>query len=146
MSKQTVYSHKAVYIGRRLSGTKVLQAFLLLPDKKEIFFAGVRGVYMGYTYLCTDKNIAKRPERAEDEQLNDPQWEAEDALVDAYNEEKRGAQKMSKLSKPAVNHALEALMPLLKGLHYFDYHKLIEHITKLAIDKTIKKKSKRNTQ
>lgn len=116
---------KAVYTGRRLHGEKVVQRFELLPGKREMFYRNVRGVHIGHTYACSATQMSRRPEWLNEERRDNPEWEAQDALVDEFNARKRAEAKIRALTKPALRAALEALKPLVKGMDYFARVKLV---------------------
>lgn len=131
-STPTKYDRKAIYIGRRLDGKGHLQVFLLLPEKKEIHFKGIKRVWIGHTYKCSATKMSTRPERLPDDRVDDPAWEAQDALVDAENAKKRAEEKVSKMSKPQMRAAIEALRPLLEGVGYFGQSALVRHLVDQA--------------
>ncbi len=126
--EEKIYTRRAVYTGRRLNGKNVFQCFELLPEKKEMFFKGIRGVHLGYTYECTDSQMPVRARCVDVERIDNPEWEAADAIVDARNAEKRAASKMAATSKPNLKRALEVLRPLMRGLSYYDTRNLIEYL------------------
>lgn len=130
------YNKKAVYIGRRLSKEKVLQAFLI--DGKEIYFSGIKRVILGYTYKCSQKFISTKPERTNDERIENSKWEAEDELVNAHRREKRIQKDLEKKSKPLVKNAVNALIPLTKGMGYVDMRILVNHLVDVAYEKNKK--------
>lgn len=126
-------TRKAIYIGRRLGrGDKTLHAFLLLPDKKEIFFPRTRGVIIGHTYKCWATKMSRRPERTDDERIDNPVWDAADALVDAHNAKKRAETKARKNSSPALKAAVAALKPLVEKTNYIEQESLVRHLLRLA--------------
>ena len=133
------YKHTCVYAGRRLSqdGKRVYQRFI---DSKgnEMLFKGVSGVWIGYTYKCSETQIARKPERVRDvERIDNPEWDAADALVDSHNARKRADAKIAKSTRPAMKAAIEAIRPLVRGLHHFERKALIEY---LAVKSQEKKK------
>ncbi len=123
-----IYDRKCIYTGRRLSGKKVFQRFELLPEKKEVYYSGIRGVVIGYTYPCSEKSMPTRPQSTEDERVDNPEWDAGDALVDAHHAEKRSQARMNAKSKPALRAALDSIRPLVSGLSYYDARNLIEFL------------------
>lgn len=134
MKKQT-YKMRAIYTGRRITGSGTAQRFELLPAHKEIFFRGIKGVYIGYTYKCSSKHMATKPERTDDERIDDATWDAADALVDAENSRKRQEQKIKSLSKPALRAAIDAISPLVKNLAYHDCKNLLEYLLEKIMEK-----------
>lgn len=127
------YNARAVYTGRRLGGGKVWQRFELLPDRREMYFSGVKGLYIGYAYECTDKTIPARPKCDHEIKREDnPEWDAADAVVDARNAERRAQAKMKEESRPALKKAVEALKPLMRGLSVFDREALIKYLADQA--------------
>ena len=123
------YKCKCIYAGRRIGGDgKTYQLFLLLPEKREMYFRGVKRVWLGYTYKCGDTSISTKPERTDDEHVKNPEWESADTLVDIKTAEKRAETKLKKNTKPAMREAIEALRPLMKNLSYFNRRSLIEYL------------------
>lgn len=125
---ESKYNRTCVYAGRKLSydENKVFQRFIK-EDGEEMIFQGVKGVWIGYTYRCSDNRIAAKPERVHEiERIDNAEWEATDALVDARNAKRRAESKLSASSKPTIKAAIAALRPLMKGRSYFDRRALIE--------------------
>jgi hypothetical protein len=124
------YPFKAVYTGRRVaSDGKVYQRFEKIPGGNEMYFKGIKGVWLGHIYACGDGTISMRPERIRDEDpIDDPEWEAADTLVDAHNAKKRAEATVRKASKPALKAAIAALKPLCEKLDYFQRKTLITHL------------------
>lgn len=131
--KNLKYDRKAVYTGRRLfrSGS-VVYRFELLPEKTEMFFSGIRGLIIGYTYACSASQMPTRPVRLEDEAIENPEWEVADALVDAEKRMKREEAKLRAKASPSVKKACEALRPLMIGKDYFSRKLLIEYLADKA--------------
>lgn len=126
-------NRKAIYTGRRQFGTgKTAQEFLLLPERKAIYFRGIQGVAIGYTYACAENSMPKRPSRTTDGYQDNPDWEAKDALAEAAMAEKRAEEKIIKQSRPAIDRAVEALRPLMKGANYYQRKQLIELLCEKA--------------
>ena len=121
----TKYLRKAVYTGRRLSGSKVFHRFELLPSATVLYFAGVNRVRIGHTYKCAAGSISSKPEMTDDARVDNPQWEAADALVDVRNAQRRAATKIQKLTKPALRAALDALRPLCEDMGFYERRELI---------------------
>jgi hypothetical protein len=125
----TKYDRQCVFVGRRVaSGGKTSYKFELLPKREPMYFGKIKGVYIGHTYECTENSISGKPNRVERERESNPEWEAQDALVDAANEEKRAQRKWAESSKPTVKKAIEALKPLMRGLTIFERELLIKHL------------------
>lgn len=134
MSEQTQYNEKAVYTGRRLAGDKVYQRFEVAG--KEIFFRGIKSIFIGYTYKCGIESMQTRPEIVADvDAIHNPEWEAQDALVDTKNAKRRALQRFKKDSFPYMKAALSALMPLCKGLDYFEREQLILRLVEATREK-----------
>lgn len=135
-------TYKAIYAGRRgdFRDGKVRQVFLRSDTKEEMFFTGIKRVAIGYTYECEAKSIKVAPKRTDDERIDNPEWDAADALVDAKNAEKRAAAKCSKESSPALQAAIDALVPLLKNTNFFDQRLLVEYLASEAGKKARAKK------
>lgn len=132
----TKFNLKCVYTGRRWNGEKVIQRFET-SDGKEHFFSGVVGVWIGYTYTCSNTQIKKRPDRIEVEPIHNPKWEAEDALVDKYLAKKRADMKARQVAQPAVKKAVEALLPLSEAFTgYWEIRSLVE----VLVDEVMKKR------
>lgn len=128
--KETKYARHLVYTGRRkYENGKTLQRFEILPKREEVFFSGVKGVYLGYTYGASIKQLARRPERLDEyEREDNPAWDAADALVDVANAKKRADSVLSRLEKPALKAAIDALTPLVASLDYYDTKELVTYI------------------
>lgn len=138
MSTPIKNDRKAVYIGRRLwgeRGDKVAHCFQLLPERRQMAFKGIKKVYIGYTYECAESTMPTRPTRTEDARIDNPEWEAADALVDARNARKRADAKIKANSRPAMKKAIEALKPVLIGLDYFQRRSLIEYLANISLRK-----------
>jgi hypothetical protein len=121
---------QAIYVGRRW-GTKgtTLQKFLLLPERKEMYFKGVKGVHMGYTYECSEDSISAKPKMIVDApRVDDPEWEAEDALVDAANAQKRADAKIRANASPTMKKAIESIKPLLRGRNSYERELLVRYL------------------
>lgn len=124
----TNYDRKAVYTGRRLQGNKVYQRFELLPERTEMFFSGIKGAWIGYIYKCTDSKMSSKPERTDDDRMDNAEWDAADALVDAYNAKKRAEAAIRGKQSPALKAAIVALKPLMRGLSSFSRAALIAYL------------------
>lgn len=113
-----------VYIGRRTSKKGAVWAFQT-SDGGERYFGRISGVWIGHTYEATAKGISRRPKQTDAKRIDNPKWEAEDAIVDAVNLEKRAAKKFADASSPHIKAAVTALLPLTRGLNMFDVDKLV---------------------
>lgn len=136
--KEDLSSLTAVYTGRKLGndGKTIFQRFIV-TDGKERLFRGVKNVIPGYTYRIGKDYIATSPERVPDAAFVDnPEWEAADALVDAANAKRRAEAKIRAKAKPGVKKAIEALRPLLRGISYYDRLALVEYLATEAAKKT----------
>ncbi len=123
------YDRVAVYTGRRLMKSgEVYQRFELLPNRDELFFAGVKRVFIGEAYECNADRMPVRPVQAKHPNEDKPEWEAADALVDAHRAVKRAEAKAAVMSNPNLKRATEALSPLFKGLDYFNRKALVEFL------------------
>lgn len=123
------HQHQCVYVGRRLNAKgKTLQMFQLLPSRKEMCFRGVKGVWIGYTYKCSDSAISAKPERVDREREDNPEWDAEDALVDATRAQKRADDVLKKKASPALKAAVQALTPLVKRIDWFQQETLVKYL------------------
>lgn len=127
---ESKYNRKAVYTGRRISGpsSKIYHRFELLPERSEMFFQGVRRVYIGYTYECSADRIAQKPVKTDDERIDNPEWDAADALIDQRRAEKRAEAKIKASTRPALKAAIAALRPLMRNLGYFQRKALVEYL------------------
>ncbi len=127
MKSDDKHTLTCVYTGRRTTDSgKVWQRFEM-PDGKEMFFKGVRRVYIGHTYKCSAGSISSRPECVYDiKRVIKPEWAAADAVVNAKNAARRSEAKMALKSKKELHDAVEALAPLFKGLSFFDRRALVE--------------------
>lgn len=130
--KKTKFKGKAVYTGRRLDGSKVLQRFEERPSGKERWFQGIKGVWIGYTYECGAKQMSRRPARKDDPAINNPAWDAADALVTAHRAEQKAEAKYRGTVSPALKTAVAALKPICKGLDIFEATKLIKYLVDQA--------------
>lgn len=127
------YDRRAVYTGRRLGGGKIFHEFELLPERKKMYFQGIRRVFIGYAYKCTAGRMPEKPEiDYEIKREDNPKWDADDALVDATNAAKRAEKKYREAASPALKKALEALIPLVKGKNVFEREALLKYL----LDKT----------
>lgn len=137
MSKPAkVYDRKAVYTGRRIGRDgKIYHRFELLPKRDEMHFAGIKQVWIGYTYKCTENSISAKPERTEDTKENNPAWEGADEAVDAHNAKKRAEANMRKEAKKNVQKAVEALRPIMRGLSIFEREELVKYLVDKARSK-----------
>lgn len=132
----TKYTRRAVYTGRRLTTKGVYQRFELLPERTEMWFRGIKGVHLGWTYECSASAIATRPkfvESADHKSL--AEWEVADALVDARNQEKRQEAKLRALSTPAINRAVEAIEPLIAHAGILNESALVRLLVRRAYEK-----------
>ena len=121
--------YKCIYTGRRLTKDgKVYHRFESLPEREDIYYRNIRGVHIGYTYECGKNQMSTRPKRCDDERIDNPEWESNDALVDTRNMMRRADAKIKRASRPALKKAIEALQPLLKGLNIFDQANLIKYL------------------
>jgi hypothetical protein len=128
-------SDQAVYVGRRVVDSgKVLQAFKINGVGDPIFFKGIQGVFLGYTYKFNKEKgtMAKRPERFNLPLIDNPEWEAADLLAEAKLKGERESRKLSALSKPRLRNAVESVRPLLKGLSYSQRSRLVNIIIDMA--------------
>jgi hypothetical protein len=138
------YNRKAIYTGRRLGAKGFSHRFELLPSRKEMFFKGVTGVHIGFTYECAASHIRKRPARIiEAERIDNPDWEAQDALVKERAQETSAFKKLSALSRPNLQAAIEALLPLIKNVGHYDITKLVNFLVNQAIEARDKKRKKK---
>lgn len=135
------YRKTAFYTGRRVVGQKVLQRFEF-PDGREMFFKGVRQVWIGAAYRCGAKNISTRPERVYDvDPIHNPKWEAADAVAASFLSQKRAEKKLANNQTPMLDAAVEALLPLCREVSYFERKYLIEELLD-RIERRLKKKPK----
>jgi len=139
--KIPIYDQKAVYIGRRFSGSKVLQAFL--RNNEVVYFSGIKRVWIGHTYACGKDSISTKPERLNIERIDNPEWEALDTLVDSKNAEKRAEKKISAMSKPHLKAAKDALYPLFKDLGFIEMRTLANYLVDEVYERIENEKNKR---
>jgi hypothetical protein len=128
--KEKKYDRTCIFVGRRLGkGNKTYQVFLLLPEKTEMYFRGIKRVYLGFTYRCTKNAIPIKPEMVHGaERVDNPEWEARDALVDEHNALRRSEAKYRKQSNPRVQALIASLKPLVKDLAFYETRNLIEYL------------------
>ncbi len=124
--------YTAIYIGRRLGKSKTFHAFIRTDNKEEMWFEKTKGCIIGCTYECEADSIKRRPIRTDDKIIDNAQWDAQDALVDAKNAEKRAEAKMRDVESPALKAAVAALIPLCKTLGIFEQEKLIRYLVNEA--------------
>ena len=119
----------ALYVGRRLNGGHVSQAFKL-PDEKLVAFKGIHGVFIGGTYLYNDekRTMSSKPERVDAPVVHNAEWEAADAAAEGHLARVREDARLKKCSRPAIRRAVETLRPLLKGSDYYAKRALIEFL------------------
>lgn len=131
-----VYNLTCVYTGRRISNDQkeVFQRFVK-PDGTESLYKGVKGVWIGHTYKCAEKNISTKPERVDTPRIDNPEWEAADALVDAHNRRKRAEAAIAKSTKPGIKAAIEVLTPLCRGLAIWEREALIRYLARQSWEK-----------
>jgi hypothetical protein len=122
---------------------RVFYAFELLPNRKLMFFGRISGVSIGGTYACTKDSISKKPERIAREIESNPEWEANDALVDERNMELRNQVRIASLSRPHIKAAIQALKPLVEPFPEFDWGNSRKKIISLLVDEARKAISER---
>ncbi len=118
---------KAVYTGRRLIGSKIFQRFEH-SNGTERYFRGIRRVWVGYSYYCNEDSIASKPERTNDERIDNAEWEIADELVSQYLKQRKSEQALEKQCKPHIRKLLQLLKPLVEDLNYYQTKALIEHL------------------
>ncbi len=126
----------AIYTGRRLDFNKtkvrILQRFEFL-DGKEVFFSGVRNVWIGYSYECGETSISKRPKRLNDVEFRDnPKWYAKEELVIVYLEKKKAELKLKKKSSHFFKEIIDILKPIVANLDRHEKRALINHLVNKA--------------
>ncbi len=128
------YDRKCVYIGRRLlSDGKVGHKFLLLPENEPMLFGGkIKNVWLGYIYKCSASSISTKPERTEDEPIENEDWHAEDAAVAASLKRTATERKLERTAPYAMNRAIEALRPLVKDRSFFECQTLVNMLIEKA--------------
>lgn len=120
------------YIGRRMNGDVAVYTFLN-GDKEVIFGGKMKWMQIGECYFATMKSgggwsIMLRPEHdesavsASEDELE--KWQVADALTSNMLRRKRLAAKMDK--HPALDRAVNAIRPLIKGLDFSQRRQLIE--------------------
>jgi hypothetical protein len=136
--KKSSNNETCVYTGRRLNGSKGSLQRFEMPNGEEAFYKRIKGVYIGHTYECSKDKMSIRPTQTDAERIDNPEWDAADALVDASNARKRAQKKCAAKTSPAFKNAIAAITPLCKGLGYIERRYLIE----LLVDKVTFKKGK----
>lgn len=121
------------YVGRRLLNNEKIAHAYSKPDGETVFFTKVKWSIIGRSYFATTDGdgltMHVRPEEDEaavqpsDEDLET--WQVADAL--AYDMQRR-KQLSAKLNKkpPALERAVNAIRPLVKGLNFSQRRQLIE--------------------
>jgi hypothetical protein len=142
--KKPEYNRRAIYVGRRkmMLQDKVAHEFLLLPELTPMQFSGrIKGVWLGYTYKCTDSSIALKPERDDEfERQDNPEWEGADAAAEAYLAERRAEAKLRRDTRPSMRAAIQALRPLVRNLAGWERSRLIDYLSKAAADQNKRKR------
>lgn len=140
LTPEQKYPELCVYAGRRLDKNNKLHQCFIFPGNEVAWFKGIKGVHLGYTYRCTKEKLSVKPPRVYDvSRVDNPEWEAADALVDAHNAKKRAAAKIAATTSPAIKNAIQALIPVCRNLGYYDRQQLIEFLTDKA---TVKPKQR----
>lgn len=140
--------HTAIYIGKRILGNDVAQCFERTDTKEILKFKRIKSVYIGSTYKCGENGILVSPERVDVETIENPKWEAENAIAEEYLWRKRAQTKVeSTLKKEEKRHlktAIEALRPLVKSVDYdyFKIERLMHAIGQKLWDEKWKRKKK----
>jgi hypothetical protein len=122
------YKLTAVYTGRRLLSDNKTIIHRFERGDRELLFKGIKRVWIGHTYKCSESQMPIRPERADVPRIDNPAWEAADELVSAQKKHQRSEVKLKNTSSPALKTAIIALAPLVKDLGYFQIKLLIEHL------------------
>lgn len=130
------------YVGRRkpLMSKKTYHCFIDSKGEERNWPSKMSGLFIGYTYLGEKKGdsvlLDRRPELTNDDPIDNPEWVAKDELVCAYLDKKRKDQiaekKILKLERKAVQIAIDAMVPLLRGLDYTDRMELAKHLVEKA--------------
>ncbi len=126
-TKDKQWRDTAVYVGRRLYPNRTTRQ-VFLRGGKEMHFNGVVGVRIGYTYRCSAKGIAKRPERVDVERVDNAEWDAADAIVSAFRAEQSAEKKLARSTSPALKHAVDALRPLVRSINIWQQKQLVEYL------------------
>lgn len=119
---------RVVYTGRRLNGDRGFIQRFETPDGKERFFSGIHGVFIGHTYEAGATGMAVWPKRLDVERIDNPEWEAADALVEAKRRERSAEARVRKALTPALKTAIAALTPLMKDKGYFEREAIIKYL------------------
>ncbi len=137
---------KIIYIGRRLDGQgKIHHAFL--HRKEEVYWSGVKGIFIGSTYWANvkgkDLTLSRRPERLPDDdaiKFTDAEldaWNVRDALTGEElaqrRERNRAKAKAKKLGESKrVKELKREIHALTKNMSYFDREYFVQHLTRGA--------------
>lgn len=121
-----------VYIGRRFNGPDVVQAFQ--EGGNTILFKGLTGLILGCEYEQSESGkMPKSPKQTEKAIAHNPEWDAQDALVEDYLRNRRAETKVKGLSRPAYRNAVDAMRPLLRGLNGREKNALLRLIMEAAV-------------
>src|SRR5690606_32914878 len=121
------------YMGKRLNGEKLSQAFLTEKDE-VVLFSGIKSVYIGHAYEWDAKKrtIKLGPERLKDEIHEDANrwWDEERGDIQEYKTI-RDFKKFEKYSdlKPLI----EVLARRTKGMFYSELRTLVEFLVNEAM-------------
>lgn len=124
-----------IYIGRRVSGERVVHTFLDPKTKKEMCWLKVRYVHIGYVYEAEvhDKGVVKMelvPERFDPPvAINEDtlrKWELLDVAANAFLKRKRAANSARRNN--SVKEVINRLKPILKNYDYIELQELIEYV------------------
>ena len=121
-----------IYIGKRLDGEKLVQAFL--QGEKEIYFSKVRHPWIGHCYKATESKdgmqIQVRPEEVDGKEVRDEElldkWRLEQQVAQHKRDRILGAKKSGRVE--AIERVVNILKPLTKKMSYSDRGTLVEAI------------------
>lgn len=120
------------YAGKRLGkGNKMLDAFVRLPDTKEIYWSGIRGTAIGIDFKGVLRDgteaISKKPEwigrgdKVTQEMIDE--WEAKDAATRGFISDMRAKAKIR--SEKSILKDVQALKKYAKTLNFIEQRHLV---------------------
>lgn len=124
---------EVIYLGERLTmNDKIVQVFRD-AEGKESYFSGVKRVWVGDSYLMSEKGTIKaKPERVENPTLkmneeDEAKYQAQKIVCRDY---RLTRQKEMKLKQPHedILKAIELLRPFARGLSWYDNERFFTYI------------------
>lgn len=136
----------AIYAGKRDSGNRLWQLFIY--GKKEILWSGIKGVFIGESYVFEAKrggnaSIKRRPEQVEapaPSQSKLTEWTAKEQAALAIQKKRNGDAKIARLMRDRKFYGeFKELERVCRGLDYLEVGQFVRYLT----DKMLKSHRKR---